>query len=71
VGTNNPNLGGAGEITLIVFCVVILSIWLYSKKRVFQGLAIYSHKRLGIARELLAAKVGIARALNCWVCCQK
>lgn len=50
---------------IIVFCAVILSIWLYYKKRVFQGLALYSHKWLGIARELLGAKVGIARVLNC------
>ncbi len=78
MGTNNHNVGGAGEITdkvacikvilsyrdpyltrqdIIVFCVVIFSIWLYYKKRVFQGLALYSHKWLGIARELLGTKV--------------
>jgi hypothetical protein len=42
---------------IIVFCAVILSIWLYYKKRVFQGLALYSQKWLGIGRELLGAKV--------------
>jgi hypothetical protein len=43
---------------IIVFCAVILSIWLYyNKKRVFQGLALYSQKWLGIGRELLGGKV--------------
>jgi hypothetical protein len=45
------------QMSRIVFCAVILRIWLYYKKRVFQGLALYFHKGLGVARELLGAKV--------------
>jgi hypothetical protein len=42
---------------IIVFVPLYLAFGFIIKKRVFQGLALYSHKWLGIGKELLGAKV--------------
>ncbi|NQE32775.1 hypothetical protein E5S67_00491 [Microcoleus sp. IPMA8] len=55
---------------IIVFCDVLLGMGIYSQKLVFHLLHLYYRNGLGIARELLLAKVGIARVFNCLVCCR-
>ncbi|MEG4963549.1 MULTISPECIES: IS110 family transposase [unclassified Microcoleus] len=55
---------------IIVFGAVLLGMGIYSQKLVFYLLPLYYRNRLGIAREILLAKVGIARVFNCLVCCR-